>query len=74
MIRFDVDEQVVAADGVVLWPVYSSVFDDQPDYLSWRGAVWDRHSTRAGFRLARAYDDDHLVGFAYGYTGAPGQW
>lgn len=33
------------------------------------------HSRRAGFRAVAALDDDDsLVGFGYGYTGAPGQW
>jgi hypothetical protein len=36
--------------------------------------VWDRHAARKGFRLARAYDGDVLVGFGYGYTGESGQW
>lgn len=36
--------------------------------------MWDRHTTRAGFRLARARVDDTLVGFGYGYRGEHGQW
>lgn len=36
--------------------------------------MWDKHSGRPGFRLARGYDSDGLVGFACGYTGQPGQW
>lgn len=33
------------------------------------------HSRRAGFRAVAALgDDDSLVGFGYGYTGATGQW
>ena len=34
-----------------------------------------RHVTRAGFRFVGAFASDRrLVGFVYGYTGAPGQW
>jgi ribosomal protein S18 acetylase RimI-like enzyme len=34
-----------------------------------------RHSTRADFRFVGAFASDRrLVGFVYGYTGAPGQW
>ena len=74
MVRCRVDEAVTPADAARLWPVYDAVFGDRPDEATWRAAVWDRHSARAGFRLARAFDDDALVGFAYGYTGDHGQW
>ena len=33
-----------------------------------------RHSGRDGFRFLGAFAGDELVGFVYGYTGAPGQW
>jgi ribosomal protein S18 acetylase RimI-like enzyme len=62
------------ADTAELWPVYDAIFGDQPDEQTWRATVWDRHVARAGFRLARAYDDARLIGFAYGYTGERGQW
>jgi ribosomal protein S18 acetylase RimI-like enzyme len=65
---------VSEADGKELWPVYDAVFADQPDHETWRDQVWTRHSGRAGFQLARAYGPGGLVGFAYGYTGEPGQW
>ena len=57
-----------------LWHVYDAVFDDQPDIGAWRESTWNRHVARDGFRLARAYGDGRLVGFAYGYTGDRGQW
>jgi ribosomal protein S18 acetylase RimI-like enzyme len=33
-----------------------------------------RHAARADFRLVGAFTGEELVGFVYGYTGAPGQW
>lgn len=69
-----VDRVATEADTRELWPVYQAVFDDQPDLVTWRTAVWDRHAARVGFRWARAYHDEELVGFAYGYTGERGQW
>ncbi|HEX6547285.1 MAG TPA: GNAT family N-acetyltransferase [Candidatus Dormibacteraeota bacterium] len=33
-----------------------------------------RHAARDRFRAAGAFDARRLVGFTYGYTGAPGQW
>jgi GNAT superfamily N-acetyltransferase len=74
LVRFGVDDSATAADGVSLWPVYQSVFKDASAFEAWRETVWDRHRGRHGFRLARAYERDALVGFAYGYTGEPGQW
>jgi hypothetical protein len=74
MVRFRVDDSIAADDGAVVWPLYQSVFGDFSDYETWRGAVWDKHSVRSGFRLTRAYEADVLVGFAYGYTGEHGQW
>lgn len=70
--HFRVDARVADGVAVQLWPVYEAVFGDFSDYQTWRSSVWDKHSVRDGFRLARAYDGDALVGFAYGYTGERG--
>ena len=40
-----------------------------------RGPLWMQHSGRAGWRAVGALDGaGELVGIAYGYIGAPGQW
>ncbi len=40
-----------------------------------RGPLWLQHSRRAGWRAVGALDGaGELVGIAYGYVGAPGQW
>lgn len=62
------------ADGIAVWPVYESVFGDYSTFETWRERVWDKHRMREGFRLARAFNGDALVGFGYGYTGQRGQW
>lgn len=74
MVTFRVSESVAEEDAAEVWPVYESVFGDQANFQTWRESVWVKHSTREGFRLARAYDGAALVGFAYGYTGQDGQW
>lgn len=74
MVRVRVDQSATPEDGAALWPTYDAVFGDQPDETTWRETMWDRHRVREGFRLARAYAGDRLVGFAYGYTGRSGQW
>lgn len=62
-------------DRVDLWPAYDAVFGDQPDEVTWRAEVWDRHLAREGFRLAVLIAiDGRVLGFAYGYTGEHGQW
>ena len=39
-------------------------------------AIYPRHMERPGFRcvLAREEETQNILGFAYGYTGASGQW
>ncbi len=79
MTEYDVVSSVTDRDVEELWPVYDAVFGDRSDYDDWRSQVWERHATRSGFRLARAYegrpdDERQLVGFGYGYTGMRGQW
>jgi ribosomal protein S18 acetylase RimI-like enzyme len=36
--------------------------------------ILPRHVTRDGFRFFGAFAEERLVGFVYGYHGAPGQW
>jgi ribosomal protein S18 acetylase RimI-like enzyme len=80
MTSCDLVTEVTEADTQEVWPVYDAVFGDRADIDSWRSTTWDLHVARDGFRLARAYYDvvegesRRLVGFAYGYTGAHGQW
>jgi GNAT superfamily N-acetyltransferase len=73
-VQIHVDDRATDGDASALWTVYAGVFSDWSDRQAWQAAVWDKHRGRAGFRLARAYDSDVLIGFAYGYTGEPGQW
>jgi len=72
--RIEVIQRATDADDAAVWSVYHAVFGDHPTFDAWREAVWDRHRVRVGFRLALAFDDHAVVGFAYGYTGEPGQW
>jgi ribosomal protein S18 acetylase RimI-like enzyme len=72
--RIRTDATTTEADARELWPVYDAVFGDVADHDTWRDTVWDKHRSRGGFRLARAYEEGGLVGFAYGYTGQQGLW
>src|SRR5262245_53376360 len=74
MTTYDVATAVTGADGDELWPVFDTVFPgDYPDRDTWRAEVFDRHRARPGFRLARAYEEGRLVGFAHGHQGEYGQ-
>ncbi|HXH78357.1 GNAT family N-acetyltransferase [Nocardioides sp.] len=71
--QVDVVSTVTQADTAAVWTVYDDVFGDTA-YDDWLVSPWGRHTARAGFRLARGFVADELVGFAYGYTGERGQW
>jgi ribosomal protein S18 acetylase RimI-like enzyme len=48
-----------------LWPAASRQRIDE---------ILPRHAERDGFRFRAAFAGERLVGFAYGYLGAEGQW
>lgn len=54
--------------------VWRGAFGDAADAEEWRSSVWDRHRSRAGFRLVTARDGERMLGFAWGYIGERGQY
>ena len=75
MVRFlNERHRETSIDTESVWSVYEAVFGDFSDKHTWRAVVWDKHTARHGFRVAKAFEDEVLVGFAYGYTGDKGQW
>jgi ribosomal protein S18 acetylase RimI-like enzyme len=71
----------MAVNAVVadLRGVYAAVFSEPPYHegpaMADRFAGWLADESRLpGFRLVASYDGGQLVGFAYGYTKAPGDW
>lgn len=54
--------------------VWEETFGAVHDHEQWSATVWDRHRSRSGFRLVTAYELGELIGFAWGYTGEPGQY
>lgn len=54
--------------------VWTAAFGDVEDAEEWRTSVWDRHRSRAGFRLVTARDGERMLGFAWGDTGERGQY
>ena len=53
MTSYDLVTAVTDEVSAEVYGVYDVVFDDQPDQQAWRETVWDRHTSRGGFRLAR---------------------
>ena len=68
----DADRAELCRDDVLaVWNKAFGPVTDEPDWVS---TVWDRHRGRSDYRLAIAGVDDVVVGFAWGYTGAHGQY
>jgi ribosomal protein S18 acetylase RimI-like enzyme len=57
-----------------IWPIYQEVFGDFDTYDHWRTDLYERHASRAGYRLVTAVDGSAVVGFGWGYTGERGQY
>jgi ribosomal protein S18 acetylase RimI-like enzyme len=54
--------------------IYVTAMRYPPGTARHRGPMWLEHMLRAGWRCVAAYEDAALVGIAYGYLGASGQW
>jgi GNAT superfamily N-acetyltransferase len=54
--------------------IYVTAMRYPPGTARHRGPMWLEHMLRPGWRCVGAYRDDDLIGIAYGYLGAPGQW
>jgi ribosomal protein S18 acetylase RimI-like enzyme len=69
--RHDGQHAAVFRDEVAA--VWRDVFGPL-DLEQWTTSPWDRHRARDGYRLVTARDAGRLVGFAWGHTGAHGQY
>ena len=66
------DELAAHADEVL--EVYAEAMGVSRTTARSRRSVLASHLDRAGLTAVAALDGDRLVGIAYGYRGAPGQW
>ena len=59
-----------------LTAIYAAAMGAAPAELPARQAIMERHAGNPSFRAvaATAGDPDHVVAFAYGFRGGPGQW
>jgi ribosomal protein S18 acetylase RimI-like enzyme len=57
-----------------LLDVYADAMEVAPSAARARRPILSAHLARAGLRAAAAFEGDQVVGVAYGYVGAPGQW
>ncbi|WP_308169590.1 GNAT family N-acetyltransferase [Acrocarpospora catenulata] len=65
------DAFVAALDAVI--DIYTAAMRPPPDQLSGRMAIMRNHATYPDFVCVFA-EAPAIVGFAYGFRGAPGQW
>lgn len=72
-LRFLSDAEVRSRSPEI-WDVYVEVFGDRTSYDEWLDGMLLRHAAREKFRFAAALEGSALVGFAWGYRGAPGQY
>jgi ribosomal protein S18 acetylase RimI-like enzyme len=63
--------RALAADAAA---VYGEAMRRSPEVVVQRRDLITTHVTYRGFVAYGAFDDDTLIGFGYGYCGAPGQW
>ncbi|MDQ4010020.1 MAG: GNAT family N-acetyltransferase [Actinomycetota bacterium] len=54
--------------------IYVTAMRYPPGTARHRSPMWLEHMLRAGWLCMAAFEGDVLVGIAYGYRGAPGQW
>jgi ribosomal protein S18 acetylase RimI-like enzyme len=54
--------------------IYVTAMRYPPGTERHRGPMWLEHMLRSGWLCMAAFEGDVLVGIAYGYRGAPGQW
>jgi ribosomal protein S18 acetylase RimI-like enzyme len=56
--------------------IYAAAMGASPSEMPSRRAIMERHAGNPGLRALAAIDEltQQLVGFAYGFTGIPGQW
>lgn len=74
-----VDILEVSREEILLWlpailDIYAQVHGLDAGAIAAREEIMRRHFGRRGYRGLIALDTGRLVGFAYGYTGDPGQY
>jgi GNAT superfamily N-acetyltransferase len=71
----ELDRTAFAALQDEVLDVYAEAMQVRPEAARARRSILATHLEREGLRAVGALDDDgRLVGIAYGYRGAPGQW
>ena len=68
------DRQDLAAHADAVLEVYAAAMQVSRSAARSRRSVLAGHLDREGLKAVAALDGDRLVGIAYGYQGAPGQW
>ena len=72
LVSWDREQLGLQRDAVL--DVYSEAMGVAPSVARSRRPIVTAHLERAGLRTVAAVEEDRLVGIAYGYLGAAGQW
>jgi ribosomal protein S18 acetylase RimI-like enzyme len=73
-VLLDWDREVLAARAEDVLDVYAEAMQVSRSAARSRRAVLAAHLDRDGLQAVAALDGERLIGIAYGYQGAPGQW
>ena len=74
MLISEVSQTAFLAELDALLAVYTAAMQPEPAYLPGRLSIMERHAGHPGFRAIAATAGTQIVGFSYGFRGAPGQW
>ncbi len=72
LVSWSRDELAARADDVL--DVYADAMEVSRGAARSRRSVLAAHLDRPGLKAVAALDGERLIGIAYGYQGAPGQW
>lgn len=70
----ELDREAFRARADEVLDVYAEAMQVRPDAARSRRGILTSHLEREGLHAVAALEGDRLVGIAYGYRGAPGQW
>lgn len=72
LVELDRAQFAIRRDDVL--DVYAEAMQVRPEVARSRRSILASHLDYAGLRAVGAFDGARLIGFGYGYVGAPGQW
>jgi ribosomal protein S18 acetylase RimI-like enzyme len=72
LVHWSPEEMFGRLDDVL--SIYTQAMNYESEVVELRRGFIAAHTQRTGFKAVATMDGDRVVGFGYGYHGAPGQW